>query len=47
MRATVSARYLLPIEKDDLSPIEKQTFQSLSNTFAISVYFGKHNLPKG
>jgi hypothetical protein len=35
------------IEKDDLSPIEKQTFQTLSNTFAISVYIGKHNLPKG
>ena len=47
-----NARYIqrsLPsaIEKDDLSPIEKQTFQSLSNTFAISVYIGKHKLPKG
>ncbi len=35
------------IEKHDLSPIEKETFQTLSNTFAISVYIGKHNLPKG
>jgi transposase InsO family protein len=35
------------IEKDDLSPIEKQTFQTLSNTFGISVYIGKHKLPKG
>jgi hypothetical protein len=47
-----NARYIqrsLPsaIEKDDLSPIEKQTFQSLSNTFGISVYIGKHKLPKG
>jgi transposase InsO family protein len=43
-----SPRSLLPvIEKDDLSPIEKQTFQTLSNTFAISVYIGKHKLPKG
>lgn len=35
------------IEKDDLSPIEKQTFRTLSNTFGISVYIGKHKLPKG
>jgi hypothetical protein len=35
------------IEKDDLNPIEKQTFQTLSNTFGISVYIGKHKLPKG
>ena len=35
------------IEKDDLSPIEKQTFQTLANTFGISVYIGKHKLPKG
>jgi hypothetical protein len=35
------------IEKDNLSPIEKQTFQSLSNAFGISVYIGKHKLPKG
>jgi transposase InsO family protein len=35
------------IEKHDLSPIEKETFQTLSNTFAISVYIGKYNLPKG
>ena len=35
------------IEKDDLSPIEKQTFQTLSNTLGISVYIGKHKLPKG
>lgn len=35
------------IEKDDLSPIEKQTFQTLSNTFAIPVYIGKHKIPKG
>ena len=41
-------RPLLPvIEKHDLSPIEKQTFQTLSNTFGISVYIGKHKLPKG
>ncbi len=50
--ALANARYIqrsLPsaIEKDDLSPIEKETFQSLSNTFAISVYIGKHKLPKG
>jgi hypothetical protein len=36
-----------PIDKDDLSPIEKQTFQTLSNTLGISVYIGKHKLPKG
>ena len=43
-----SPRSLPPvIEKDDLSPIEKQTFQSLANTFGISVYIGKHKLPKG
>ena len=43
-----SSRPLPPvIEKDDLSPIEKQTFQTLSNTFGISVYIGKHKLPKG
>jgi hypothetical protein len=35
------------IQKDELSPIEKQTFQTLSNTFGISVYIGKHKLPKG
>ena len=35
------------IEKDDLTPIEKQTFQTLSNTLGISVYIGKHKLPKG
>jgi hypothetical protein len=35
------------IEKDDLSPIEKETFRTLSNTFGISVYIGKHKLPKG
>ena len=35
------------IEKDHLSPIEKQTFQTLSNTLGISVYIGKHKLPKG
>jgi hypothetical protein len=35
------------IQKDDLSPIEKQTFRTLSNTFGISVYIGKHKLPKG
>src|SRR6266542_1374640 len=50
--ALANARYIqrsLPsaIEKDDLSPIEKETFQSLSNTFAISVYIGKHKLPRG
>jgi len=36
-----------PIEKDDLSATEKQTFKTLSNTFGISVYIGKHKLPKG
>jgi hypothetical protein len=43
------AQHSLPpvIEKDDLSPIEKQTFQTLSNTFGISVYIAKHKLPKG
>jgi hypothetical protein len=41
-----SQRSLPPaIEKDD--PIEKQTFQTLSNTFGISVYIGRHILPKG
>jgi len=35
------------IEKDNLSPIEKQTFQNLSNTFGISVYIAKRKLPKG
>jgi hypothetical protein len=35
------------VQKDDLSPIEKETFRTLSNSFAISVYIGKHNLPKG
>jgi hypothetical protein len=35
------------IAKDDLSPIEKHTFQTLSNTLGISVYIGKHKLPKG
>lgn len=35
------------IEKDDLSPIEKETFRTLSNTFGIPVYIGKHKLPKG
>jgi hypothetical protein len=35
------------VQKDDLSPIEKETFQTLSTTFGISVYIGKHNLPKG
>ena len=35
------------IEKDDLTPIEKETFRALSNTFGISVYIGKHKLPKG
>jgi hypothetical protein len=42
-----SERSLPVIEKDDLSPIEKQTFRTLSNTFAIPVYIGKHKLPKG
>jgi hypothetical protein len=35
------------IQKDDLTPIEKETFRTLSNTLGISVYIGKHNLPKG
>jgi hypothetical protein len=35
------------IQKDDLSPIEKETFRTLSNTFGISVYIDKHKLPKG
>jgi transposase InsO family protein len=43
-----SLRALPPaIQKDDLSPIEKQTFRTLSNTLGISVYIGKHKLPKG
>lgn len=37
----------LAIEADDLSPIEKETFRTLSNTFGIPVYIGKHKLPKG
>lgn len=43
------SRLSLPpvIDQDDLSPIEKETFRSLSNTFGISVYIGKHKLPKG
>jgi hypothetical protein len=35
------------IQKHDLTPIEKETFRTLSNTLGISVYIGKHNLPKG
>jgi hypothetical protein len=34
------------IEKHNLNPIEKQTFQTLANTFGISVYIGKHNYPR-
>jgi hypothetical protein len=43
------AQHPLPpvIEKDEFSPIEKQTFQTLSNTLGISIYVGKHKLPKG
>jgi hypothetical protein len=43
------AQHSLPpaIEKDDPSPIEKQTFQTLSNSFGIPVYIGKYKLPKG
>jgi hypothetical protein len=37
----------LDIQKDDLSPIEKETFRILSSSFGISVYVGKHKLPKG
>ena len=47
-KSRYSQRCLPPaIEKDDLSPIEKQTFRTLSNTFGIPVYIGKHKLPKG
>ncbi len=43
-----SQRSLPPeIQKDDLSSIEKKTFRTLSNTFGIAVYIGKHKLPKG
>jgi hypothetical protein len=43
------AQHPLPpaIENDHLSAIEKHTFQTLSNTLGISIYVGKHKLPRG
>ena len=35
------------IQTDDLSPVEKQTLQTISKNFAIPIYIGKHNVPKG
>ena len=35
------------IQTDDLSPVEKQTLQAISKNFAIPIYIGKHNVPKG
>lgn len=35
------------LQKDDLSAVEKQTLRTLSDSFGIPIYIGKHNLPKG
>jgi hypothetical protein len=35
------------IQTDELSPVEKQTLQALSQNFGIPIYIGKYHLPKG
>src|SRR5215475_11745059 len=35
------------IQTDELSPVEKQTLQALSQNFGIPIYIGKRHLPKG